>query len=92
MAITFPAAPTNGQIYTDTTSGQSWTWDGVKWKGANPDQIHWTRTGTTLSPATAGNTPDPAPAPPAPPAPLTPAEKLAAAGLTVEELKALLAG
>jgi len=39
-----------------------------------------------------GNTPDPAPAPPAPPAPLTPAEKLAAAGLTVEELKALLAG
>ena len=39
----------------------------------------------------AGNTPDPAPAPPAPPAPLTPAEKLKAAGLTVEELKALLA-
>jgi len=39
----------------------------------------------------AGNTPDPAPAPPTPPAPLTPAEKLAAAGLTVEELKALLA-
>ena len=37
-----------------------------------------------------GNTPEPAPAPPAPPAPLTPAEKLAAAGLTVEELKALL--
>jgi hypothetical protein len=35
---------------------------------------------------------DPAPAPPAPPAPLTPAEKLKAAGLTVEELKALLAG
>ena len=29
-------------------------------------------------------------APSAPPAPLTPAEKLAAAGLTVEELKALL--
>ena len=38
-----------------------------------------------------GNTPDPAPAPPAPPAPLTPAEKLKAAGLTVEELKELLA-
>ena len=38
-----------------------------------------------------GNTPEPAPAPPAPPAPLTPAEKLKAAGLTVEELKALLA-
>ena len=39
----------------------------------------------------AGNTPLPAPDPPDPPAPLTPAEKLAAAGLTVEELKALLA-
>jgi len=39
-----------------------------------------------------GNTPDPAPAPPAPPEPPTAIEKLAAAGLTVEELKALLAG
>ena len=37
----------------------------------------------------AGNTPDPAPEPPAP-EPLTPAEKLAASGLTVEELKGLL--
>ena len=39
----------------------------------------------------AGNTPEPAPPAPVPPAPLTPVEKLAAAGLTVEELKALLA-
>ena len=37
----------------------------------------------------AGNTPETAPAPPAP-AVLTPAEKLAAAGLTVDELKTLL--
>jgi len=37
----------------------------------------------------AGNTPEPAPEPPAP-EPLTPAEKLAASGLTVEELKGLL--
>jgi hypothetical protein len=37
----------------------------------------------------AGNTPGPAPEPPAP-EPLTPAEKLAASGLTVEELKSLL--
>jgi len=37
----------------------------------------------------AGNTPEPAPEPPAP-EPLTPAEKLAASGLTVTELKALL--
>jgi hypothetical protein len=37
----------------------------------------------------AGNTPDPAPIP-VPPVPLTPAERLAASGLTVAELKALL--
>ena len=39
----------------------------------------------------AGNTPEPAPPAPAPPAPPTAVEKLAAAGLTVEELKELLA-
>jgi hypothetical protein len=55
MAITFPAAPTNGQVYTDTTSGQSWTWDGVKWKGAN-STAYWKRTGTALEPYTAGDT------------------------------------
>jgi len=37
----------------------------------------------------AGNMPEPAPEPPAP-EPLTPAEKLAASGLTVTELKTLL--
>ena len=37
----------------------------------------------------AGNTPEPAPIP-EPPVPLTPAEKLAASGLTVSELKTLL--
>jgi len=37
----------------------------------------------------AGNTPSPAPTP-VPPVPLTPAERLAASGLTVEELKTLL--
>jgi hypothetical protein len=37
----------------------------------------------------AGNTPEPAPEPPAP-VELTPAEKLAQSGLTVEELKGLL--
>jgi hypothetical protein len=37
----------------------------------------------------AGNTPEPAPEPVAP-VELTPAEKLAASGLTVEELKSLL--
>ena len=39
----------------------------------------------------AGNTPEPAPEPEPEPVPeLTPAEKLAASGLTVEELKELL--
>jgi hypothetical protein len=38
----------------------------------------------------AGNTPEPAPEPLPPPPVLTPAEKLAAAGLTVAELKELL--
>ena len=37
----------------------------------------------------AGNTPEPAPEPPAP-VELTPAEKLAASSLTIEELKQLL--
>ena len=37
----------------------------------------------------AGNTPEPAPEPPAP-VELTPAEKLAQSGLSVEELKGLL--
>ena len=37
----------------------------------------------------AGNTPEPVPEPPAP-IELTPAEKLATSGLTVEELKTLL--
>ena len=55
MAITFPAAPTNGQVYTDTTSGQSWTWDGVKWKGAS-STAYWKRTGTAVEPYTAGDT------------------------------------
>lgn len=55
MAITFPATPTNGQVYTDPTSGQSWTWDGTKWKGAS-STAYWKRTGTELEPYTAGDT------------------------------------
>ena len=44
---------------------------------------------TYLEWVAAGNTPEPAPEPPAP-VELTPAEKLAASGLTVKELKTLL--
>ena len=44
---------------------------------------------TYLTWVAAGNMPEPAPEPPAP-VELTPTEKLAASGLTVEELKTLL--
>ena len=39
-----------------------------------------------------GNTPEPAPEPPAPPPPLTAAEKLEAAGFSLDELRELLLG
>lgn len=38
----------------------------------------------------AGNEPEPAPEPPAPPPPLTAAERLEAAGFSIDELRALL--
>ena len=33
MAINFPDAPTIGDIYSDVTSGISYTWDGTRWAG-----------------------------------------------------------
>ena len=33
MAITFPATPANGTVYTDPGSGQRYVYDGGKWKG-----------------------------------------------------------
>lgn len=32
MALNFPSSPTVGQIYTDSTSGFSYEWDGTVWK------------------------------------------------------------
>lgn len=32
MALNFPNSPTVGQIYTDSTSGFSYEWDGTVWK------------------------------------------------------------
>ena len=58
------------------------------WIPQDPANIDYAEYTTWLA---AGNTPLPAPAPPTPPEPPTAIEKLAAAGLTVEELKALLA-
>ena len=42
MALNFPSSPTPGQIYTDTTSGFSYEWDGTVWKSysaSNSSQI-----------------------------------------------------
>ena len=37
MALNFPNSPTNGQLYTDTLSGNSWTWDSANtcWKSTS---------------------------------------------------------
>ena len=34
MALSFPNSPTDGQIYTDTASGNRWSWDSANtvWK------------------------------------------------------------
>ena len=55
MAIDFPAAPNPGDIYTDPTSGNSWTWDGVKWNSIFSDTAIWERTGTVISALNAGD-------------------------------------
>ena len=36
MALNFPSSPTVGDIYTDTTSGFSYEWDGTVWKSYTP--------------------------------------------------------
>jgi hypothetical protein len=36
MALNFPNSPTTGQVYTDTTSGFSYEWDGTVWKSYSP--------------------------------------------------------
>jgi hypothetical protein len=36
MALNFPNSPTVGQIYTDSTSGFSYEWDGTVWKSYTP--------------------------------------------------------
>jgi hypothetical protein len=36
VALNFPNSPTVGQIYTDSTSGFSYEWDGTVWKSYSP--------------------------------------------------------
>jgi hypothetical protein len=36
VALNFPSSPTVGQVYTDTTSGFSYEWDGTVWKSYTP--------------------------------------------------------
>jgi hypothetical protein len=36
MALNFPSSPTIGQVYTDSTSGFSYEWDGTVWRSFTP--------------------------------------------------------
>ena len=36
MALNFPSSPTIGQVYTDSTSGFSYEWDGTVWRSFSP--------------------------------------------------------
>jgi hypothetical protein len=76
--VTYQLTSHPGTIYCTTT--QQW----IPRDPANRDYAEF------LAWEAAGNTPDPAPAPPAIDDP-TPLDRLIAAGLTVEELRALLA-
>ena len=39
MALNFPSSPTIGDVYTDTTSGFSYEWDGTVWKSYSPASV-----------------------------------------------------
>jgi hypothetical protein len=73
-------------MYQLTSGDMIYRVDDATWIPADPANTDYR---AYLAWVEAGNTPDPAPQP-APVAEPTPAEKLAAAGLTVADLKALL--
>jgi hypothetical protein len=39
VALNFPSSPTIGDVYTDTTSGFSYEWDGTVWKSYSPASV-----------------------------------------------------
>jgi hypothetical protein len=39
VALNFPSSPTIGDVYTDTTSGFSYEWDGTVWKSYTPASV-----------------------------------------------------
>jgi hypothetical protein len=49
MALNFPNSPTNGQIYTDTSSGNRWSWDAAN--------TAWISTSTFTQTITVASTP-----------------------------------
>lgn len=48
MAINFPNSPTNGQVFTDASSGNSWTWDSAN--------TYWKSTSTYIQTITVSST------------------------------------
>jgi hypothetical protein len=40
VALNFPSSPTIGDVYTDTTSGFSYEWDGTVWKSYTPASVN----------------------------------------------------
>jgi hypothetical protein len=64
MALNFPSSPTIGQVYSDSTSGFSYEWDGTVWRSYSPsstsqikvlDDISGSFNGVTVSfPITSG--------------------------------------
>jgi hypothetical protein len=73
MALNFPSSPTIGQVYTDTTSGFSYEWDGTVWRSFSPSSSSQIRAlddisssfdnTTTTFPLTSNGTPITPPSP-----------------------------
>jgi len=56
MALNFPDSPTLNQVYTDTTSGFSYQWDGVVWQSYTPSSSSQIRIVDNISGSFNGST------------------------------------